>query len=296
MVRRNSEFASVCGHRQLPTCARLGRARAPVPTRARRDLGHVNALHLLAQPLRLCAAIVAISAALPLRRLAEVQADLPVAAAVRIREPADHAFATGCSVALGVVRNLVDEILQKNVVPFLPEQYAIRRPPIPPRAAGLLVVLLNRLWQRQMNHGPHRRFVDAQPEGDGSHQHSHFVRHPSFLILPAQGRFHLRVIRNRRNPALLQVFDRLLHSANRGRIHDHALPRVVAQSAGEQLQLRPRFALMHHVAQILAMEAGDVEIGLAHLQLLQNVVPDLPRRAGGEGRDRKLRKAGAQPA
>ena len=44
------------------------------------------------------------------------------------------------------------------------------------------------------------------------------------------------------------------------------------------------------------MEAGDVEIGLAHLQLLQNVVPHLPRRAGGERRNRKLGKAGAQPA
>ena len=182
------------------------------------------------------------------------------------------------------------------MVPFLPEQYAIRRPPIPSRAARLLVVLLDRLRQRQVNHGPYRRFVDAQPERDGSHQHPHFVRHPSFLILPAQGRFHFRVIRNRRNPALLQVFDRLLHPSNGGRIHDHALTRVVAQSAGEQLHLRPGFALMHHVAQILAMEAGDVEIGLAHLQLLQNVVPHLPRCTGGERRNRQLRKAGAQPA
>ena len=53
---------------------------------------------------------------------------------------------------------------------------------------------------------------------------------------------------------------------------------------------------MHHIAQVFAMEAGDVEMRIAHLQLLQNVVPHLPRRAGGEGRNRKLGKARAQSA
>ena len=65
-------------------------------------------------------------------------------------------------------------------------------------------------------------------------------------------------------------------------------PAYCRKRAGQQFHLRPRLALVHHVAQILAMETGDVEIGIAHLQLLQNVVPHLARRAGGERRDRKL--------
>ena len=44
------------------------------------------------------------------------------------------------------------------------------------------------------------------------------------------------------------------------------------------------------------METGYIEIGLAHLQLFQNVVPHLLRRARRKRRNRQLRKAGAQPA
>src|SRR5579862_3994344 len=44
------------------------------------------------------------------------------------------------------------------------------------------------------------------------------------------------------------------------------------------------------------MKTGDVAIGLAHLQLLQDVVPHLLRGAGSERRNRKIRKTRAQAA
>ena len=44
-------------------------------------------------------------------------------------------------------------------------------------------------------------------------------------------------------------------------------------------------AFPYDVAQIRAVEAGDVFVRLAQCELRDDVVPDLPRGAGGEGRD-----------
>ena len=53
---------------------------------------------------------------------------------------------------------------------------------------------------------------------------------------------------------------------------------------------------MHYITEILAMKAGDITIRLAHLQLLDNVVPHLPRRARRKRRNRQRRKTRAQAA
>ena len=42
---------------------------------------------------------------------------------------------------------------------------------------------------------------------------------------------------------------------------------------------------LHHVAQIAAVKAGDVFVGFAQFELLDDVVANLFRSAGGEGRD-----------
>ena len=70
----------------------------------------------------------------------------------------------------------------------------------------------------------------------------------------------------------------------------------MAQGAAEQSHLSARLAFVDYIVQVFAMEAGDVEIGIPHLQLLQNVVPNLARRAGGEGRYRQPGKARTQAA
>ena len=54
--------------------------------------------------------------------------------------------------------------------------------------------------------------------------------------------------------------------------------------------MRSLLALMHHVAQIRAVEARDVLMRVAQLELLENVVPHAARRARGEGGDRLVRK------
>ena len=58
--------------------------------------------------------------------------------------------------------------------------------------------------------------------------------------------------------------------------------------------MRLLVALMRHVTQVGAMEAGDVFVRLAELELLQDVVPHAAGGAGGEGGDGLIRKMLAQ--
>ena len=72
---------------------------------------------------------------------------------------------------------------------------------------------------------------------------------------------------------------------DRGRVDDYASGGVGSQGAHEQSGLRARVALFDHVTQIGAMKAGDVLIGIAQAELLDDVVADVARGAGGEGGD-----------
>jgi len=79
-------------------------------------------------------------------------------------------------------------------VSFLPEQKAIGGECVAAGAARFLVVLLDALRQREMNHRAHGRFINAQAEGHGADHDAHFIGHPFFLVLPAGAAFHLSVI------------------------------------------------------------------------------------------------------
>src|SRR5262249_37076738 len=65
----------------------------------------------------------------------------------------------------------------------------------------------------------------------------------------------------------------------------------------EQLgTVRFLIALVDNVAQVVPMEAGDVLVRLAELELRQDVVPHAARSAGGEGGDRLIREGLAERA
>ena len=68
------------------------------------------------------------------------------------------------------------------------------------------------------------------------------------------------------------------------------------QRRHQQILLRLRVALLHDVAQIRPVKAGDVLVRIAQLQLVNDVVAHPPRGAGGERRDRALGKMKPQPA
>src|SRR6266404_4753077 len=55
-------------------------------------------------------------------------------------------------------------------------------------------------------------------------------------------------------------------------------------------------ALAQQVSQVGTMEAGNVFVGIAQLELCQNVVAHMARRARGESGNGAIRKLAAQPA
>src|SRR5271154_1344350 len=248
------------------------------------------------QPLRYAAAHIAGVTSLPLRSFPEVRTNLPVTAAFRLHKLADDAISLPRPVALLRVRNLIGKKSQQPGIFFLPQQNAIRTLAIAPRPSRLLVILLNRFRQRQVNHRPHRRLVDAQTKSDSANQHPHFVGHPPLLAAPPRIGSHLAVISHGGDVAIFQKIDSLLHAINRRRINNHVAARIAVQSLDQQFHLLQPFTLAHEIAQVRPVKAGDIFIGTAQLQLRQNVVPHMPRGARRESRDRTIGKLRAQPA
>ena len=145
-----------------------------------------------------------------------------------------------------------------------------------------------------MNHGAYGRLVDPQAEGDGAHEHARLVVHPAFLVAAAQGILHLAVIGDRGDAALGEGVDGAFHLLYGGRVDDGALSGIGAQPRQEQRQMRVAVALAHYIAQISAVEAGDVLMGVAQLQLFEDIVPHAAGGAGGEGGDGLVREVLAE--
>src|SRR2546427_10817983 len=122
--------------------------------------------------------------------------NLTMPTALRFGKAADCAIALPGALLLCRVGYLLDEVRQQAGITLLPEQKAISQKPVAPGAPRLLVVLLDRFRQREMNHGAYGSFVDTQSESYGAHQHAHFVRHPALLVAPSSAGIHLAVICN----------------------------------------------------------------------------------------------------
>ena len=102
---------------------------------------------------------------------------------------------------------------------------------------------------------------------------------------------HLAVIGDRGNPLVLQVVHRALHLRDGGRVDDHAIALHKPCNARHQpAAVRLLVALLHDVTQVGAMEAGDVLVRLAKLELVEDILPHAPRGAGGKRGDGHLRK------
>src|SRR6185437_5082211 len=100
---------------------------------------------------------IARAARLPLWILPKMDAYLQMAAGFRLHETANFVVPLPRAVFLCRIVDLPDEVTQRARVAFLPKQHAIRGQPVTSSAARLLIELLDRFWQRQMNHRAHGR-------------------------------------------------------------------------------------------------------------------------------------------
>src|SRR5260370_31410615 len=151
---------------------------------------------------------IAVAAGFPFGSFAEVAADVALPALRGLHETLDFMVALPGALLLGRVFDLADKKpVQARILSF-PEQKAISRQRVSTGAARFLVILLDTLRQREMNHRAHSRFVDAQAEGHGADHDAHFIRHPFFLVLPPRGAFHLAVIAHGRDSVFLQKISR----------------------------------------------------------------------------------------
>ena len=141
---------------------------------------------------------------------------------------------------------------------LLPKQKAIGRLSIAPRPSRLLVVLLNALGQRKVDHRAHRRLVDAQPESDRAHHHADFIGHPFLLILAPRPRIHLPVVRDGANAVFLEKVHRLPDPRDGRRIHDNVSIAHAPHGLKQHRHLRARIALAHHVTQVRSAETRYV--------------------------------------
>src|SRR6267142_479298 len=98
------------------------------------------------------------------------------------------------------------------------------------------------------------------------------------------------------NPRCLKQAQRFAHARNRWRINDNAAARNPSDGVQQQTILRFAVALLHQVAKIWPPKAGDVLERVTQAQLLNNIVTNALRGAGGERRNRLSWKLGAETA
>src|SRR5205823_1973582 len=152
-------------------------------------------------------------------------------------------------------------------------------------ATRLLVILLDALREREMNHRAHGGLIDAQAEGHRADHDAHFVGHPFFLILAAGRALHLAVITDGGDAVFLEEIDSVTNARDRGSVDDHASVRDLSYGAEQQLILRSGAASANDVSQIGAAKAGNVLVGIAQAELLDDVVADALGGAGGRSEE-----------
>src|SRR5215472_13775326 len=81
-----------------------------------------------------------------------------------------------------------------------------------------------------------------------------------------------------------------------GGINDNVAPQILMQRSQKQLVLAAVLPLLHQIAEIWTMKAGNVLVGTTEPELRDNVVPHLPRCARRKGRNRQVREMLAQRA
>ena len=160
------------------------------------------------------------------------------------------------------------------------------------RATGFLVVRFQALWQVQMGDEAYVRLVDAQAEcNGGDNDHAIVIQEP-MLVLGPGGRVETRVIGKRVESLANQPGRRGFRFLARHAVNDTRIA-VVGRQESEQLTLRIELVL-HQVADVGPVEAGNELRRVRKFQSLDNINPSFFRRGRGQRHPRHTGKMSSQ--
>ena len=172
-------------------------------------------------------------------------ADLQMATLSRFDKAANLMVSLPGTFLLRTIGDLLDEVGQQSHIAPLPQQQTIGRRTIAACTTGFLVVLLDRFWQRKVNHGADRSLIDPQSKSDSADQNANLIRHPTFLIAAPRLSVHFAVIGDCGNAPLLEKIHGLLHAIDSGSVNDDVTAGVLAHRTYKQRVLYACLTLLH---------------------------------------------------
>ena len=163
------------------------------------------------------------------------------------------------------------------------EQHGIRFLPVPPRAARLLEIRLQRFGSVHVHHEAHVGLVDTHAESIGGHHHLTPSGHPELLAMVALARVEPGVIICRRHSRLLQEPDHMLRAAAAAHVDDACppYPPHYSQQAAELVAV-----VQNHVCQVFAHETRLEPAAVVHQQFRTDILGHPWRSRCREGNDR----------
>ena len=178
---------------------------------------------------------------------------------------------------IGVLSPLLEEDPGGDHIPRAEEEDAVRRLPVPPGPAGLLVIGLQAFGHVVVDHVADVGLVNAHAEGVGGHHHRLAVKLEVLLVLPALVLGQAGVVPGGGDALAAEKGAHLLHPRPGGAVDDAALPPALLHQVQEDgaLLLRPEDV----EEEVGPVKAGDHRHRVLEAQLGDDVLLDRRRVA-----------------
>src|SRR5215472_15103437 len=159
-----------------------------------------------------------------------MRADLTMSTLKRLCKRPDGVISLPGAFPLAGVLDLVGKVSQQAGILLTPKQNTVGRFSVASRASRFLVILLQGLGQRQMNHGTDSGLVDPEAKGDCADHHRYFIGHPAFLIPTTVIGPHLGVIGHSRDSLVFQLLDGLFDFVDGWAVDNDVAFRMMSQA------------------------------------------------------------------
>ena len=152
-------------------------------------------------------------------------------------------------------------------------------------AAGFLIIALYTFGNIVMDHETDVRLVDTHAEGDGGHNHIHFLHEELVLIIGPGFGIQTGVVREGLDAVDAQCLGHFLHLLTAEAVNDAGFAGILADEADDvffRIHLVP-----HFVIQIGPIEGRFEHPGVLDAEVLEDVALHFGRGRGGEGDHRR---------